>query len=146
MAKKILIYRMVLLALFLIGSGAVAGGVWWMSEIQRIDKEYVSTKAKIEKIEKYTQRRGSGKSRRQTRVIVSYLANDKVYTQALGAYNSSMHEGDSIQLKYNPREVTEIRSTEVEYNISIGMIIGGVILLISDLFMPKLFRKLKFIE
>lgn len=145
MAKKILIYRMVLLVLFLIGFCLIAGGIWWMSNIERIDKEYVSTKAKIEKIERYTDHH-AGKNRRHYRVIVSYLANDKVYTKELGAYSSSMQQGDSIQIKYNPGEVTEIHSTEVENSISIVMIIAGLILFASGLFMPKLFRKLKVIE
>ena len=116
-----------------------------MSNIKRIDKEYVPTKAKIEKIERYTDHH-AGKNKRHYRVVVSYLANDKVYTKELGAYSSSMQQGDSIQVRYNPGEVTEVRSIEVENSISIVMIIAGVILIISGLFMPALFRKLKFIE
>ena len=64
----------------------------------------------------------------------------------LDAHSSSMNEGDSIKLKYNPRQPTEIRSIEIENVISIVMIIAGVLLLVSDLFMPRLFKKLKIIE
>lgn len=145
MAKRVLVYRMVLLILFLIGSGLIAGGTWWVSNIKRIDKEYVSTMAKIEKIRKYTDRH-SRKNRIHYEVTVSYMANGRVYTEKLGAHSSSMNEGDSIKLKYNPRQPTEIRSIEIENVISIVMIIAGVLLLISDLFMPLLFRKLKIIE
>lgn len=145
MAKRVLIYRMVLLVLFLIGSGLIAGGSWWVSNIKNIDKEYVSTMAKIENIKKYTSRH-AGKNRKHYEVTVSYMANGKVYTEKLGAYSSSMNEGDSIQLKYNPGKPTDIRSLEVENVISMVMIIAGVLLLISDLFMPLLFRKLKIIE
>lgn len=80
MAKRVLIYRMVLLVLFLIGSGLIAGGSWWVSNIKKIDKEYVSTMAKIEKIRKYTDRH-SRKNRIQYEVTVSYVANDRVYTE-----------------------------------------------------------------
>lgn len=141
MAKKILVCRMVILILCLIGSVFVAGGVWWMSGIQRINMEYVSTKAKIEKIEKHTERYRT-KTSTHYRVFVSYLANDKVYTNELGAYSSFMNEGDSIQIQYNPKEVTEIRSIDVEYIISIVFIVVGGVLLISAMFMPRLFRKL----
>lgn len=145
MAKRVLIYKMVLLVLFLIGSGLIAGGSWWVSNIKKIDKEYVSTMAKIENIKKYTSHH-AGKNRKHYEVTVSYMANGKVYTEKLGAYSSSMNEGDSIQLKYNPGKPTDIRSLEVENVISMVMIIAGVLLLISDLFMPLLFRKLKIIE
>lgn len=141
MAKKILVYRMVILILCLIGSVFVAGGVWWMSGIQRINMKYVSTKAKIEKIEKHTERYRT-KTSTHYRVFVSYLANDKVYTNELGAYSSFMNEGDSIQIQYNPKEVTEIRSIDVEYIISIVFIVVGGVLLISAMFMPRLFRRL----
>lgn len=141
MAKKILVYRMVILILCLIGSVFVAGGVWWMSGIQRINMKYVSTKAKIEKIEKHTERYRT-KTSTHYRVFVSYLANDKVYTNELGAYSSFMNEGDSIQIQYNPKEVTEIRSIDVEYIISTVFIVVGGVLLISAMFMPRLFRRL----
>lgn len=141
MAQKILVYRIAILILCLIGSGFVAGGVWWMSGIKRINTEYVSTKAKIEKIEKHTERHRR-KTSTHYRVIVSYLANDKVYTNELGAYSSSMSEGDSITVQYNPKNVTEIRSTDVEYVISVVFIAVGGVLLISAMFMPMLFRSL----
>lgn len=112
-----------------------------MSGIKRINTEYVSTKAKIEKIEKHTERHRR-KTSTHYRVIVSYLANDKVYTNELGAYSSSMSEGDSITVQYNPKNVTEIRSTDVEYVISVVFITVGGVLLISAMFMPMLFRRL----
>lgn len=142
MDKRLLICRLVLLTLFLIGTGMIAGGIWGVSNANRIDKEYISATAKIEKIEKYKERR-NGKNRTRHDVIVSYMANGKVYTEQLNAYSSSMQVGDSIPLRYNPQQVTEIRSVEIEHTIFAVMIIVGVIVLISDLFMPRLFRKMK---
>lgn len=145
MDKRLLIYRLVLLTLFLIGFGMIAGGIWGVSNANRIDKEYISATAKIENIKKYRERR-HGKNRTRHDVIVSYMVNGKVYTGNLNAYSSFMQVGDSIPLKYNPHQVTEIRSVEIEHIIFVVMIIAGVIVLISDLFMPRLFRKLKFIH
>lgn len=139
MAKKILVYRIAILILCIVGSVFVAGGIWWMAGIKRINNEYVFTKAKIEKIEKHTERYRT-KTSTHYRVFVSYMANDKVYTNELGAYSSSMNEGDSIQIQYNPKEVTEIRSTDVEYIISTVFIVLGGVLLVSAMFMPRLFR------
>lgn len=141
MAKKILVYRIAILILCIIGSVFVAGGIWWMSGIQRINMEYVSTKAKIEKIEKHTEHYRT-KTSTHYRVFVSYLADEKVYTNELGAYSSSMNEGDSITIQYNPKKVTEIRSTDVEYIISTVFIVLGGVLLVSAMFMPRLFRRL----
>lgn len=38
MAKRVLVYRMVLLILFLIGSGLIAGGTWWVSILRESTK------------------------------------------------------------------------------------------------------------
>lgn len=145
MAKRRLIYRLVLFVLFVIGFGMVVGGICGISYVKRIDKEYVTTEAKIEKIRKYTKYQ-RGKKRTQYDVLVSYVANGQVCTERLNAFSSFMQTGDSIQLKYNPQKVTEVHSVEIEYNLFVVMIIAGIIILVSDWFMPRLFRKLKIID
>lgn len=143
--KRLLVFRTVLVSLFVIGLGIIAGGLWGRSNAERIDKEYISTTAKIESIEKQTKRRNS-KNHTSYVATVSYLVNGKVYQEKLNAYSSSMQVGDSLELKYNPQRVTEIRSVEIENTIFTVMIIVGAIVLFSCLFMPPLFRRLKFIQ
>lgn len=145
MGKRLLVYRMVLVTLFVIGLGMIAGGLWGVSNLKRIDKEYISTTAKIEKINKHT-RRSNRKNYTTYEVIITYVANEKAYRGKLNSYNSFMRVGDSLQLKYNPRRVTDIRSVETENLLFMVMIIAGTIVLISTLFMPRLFKKLKFIN
>lgn len=144
MTKQLLICRLVLLILFVVGSGMIAGGIWGISNVKRIDKDYISTTAKIENIKKY-KKQINGKLTTMYDVTVSYEAGGKMCTGMLNTYSSSMNIGDNIRLKYNPREVTEIHSVEIEHIIYVVLIVVGAILLISCLFMPALFRKLHLI-
>jgi cytochrome b subunit of formate dehydrogenase len=142
MNKRLSTYKLIILILFIAGVGLIAGGTWGLSYIKRIDKEYISTTAKIETIQKHTELR-HGKRRTYNEVIVSYMVNGKVYTENLSSYSSSMKEGDCISLKYNPKQPSDIRSVEIENLLFWVMIFCGVTLLITDLFIPRLFRKLK---
>lgn len=144
MTKQLLVYRLTLLILFIIGAGMIIGGTWGISNAKKIDREYISTIAKIEKIHKHTERQ-HGKIHTRYDVVVNYMVSGKMYTENLNSYSSSMKMGDGIPLKYNPQKPSEVRSTEIEYTVFIVMICAGLILLILNLFMPRLFRKLKII-
>lgn len=123
----------------------VAGGIWGIYHIKNIDKEYATTVAKIEKIQRQTERRNR-KTYIYYDVLVSYTVNGKVHTAHSNSYSSSMQVGDSIQLRYNPQQVTEIRSIEIEHSIFVVMTFAGLIVLISTLFIPRMFRKMKIID
>ena len=142
MDKRLLTYKLIILILFIIGVGLIAGGAYGLSYIKKIDKEYVSTTAKIETIQKHRELRHR-KWRTYYEVMVSYMANGKMYSENLSSYSSSMKEGDSISLKYNPKQPSDIRSVEMENSIFLVIIFCGVTLLITGLFIPYLFRKLK---
>lgn len=51
-----------------------AGGFYGLSNVKRIDQEYVSTVAKIENIQKYTEHR-SKRARSHYDVTVTYMLN-----------------------------------------------------------------------
>ena len=142
MDKRLRIYKLIVLILLIVGIGMIAGGIYGLSYIKRIDKEFVSTTAKIESIKQHTKLR-HGKRRTHRDVIVSYEANGKMYTENLNSYSSSMKEGDSISLKYNPTQPEDIRSVEIENIIFLVLIFSGITLLIIGLFVPRIFRKLK---
>lgn len=142
MDKRLSNYKLIILILFIIGVGFIAGGAYGLSYIKKIDKEYVSTTAKIETIQKHREFRHR-KWQTYYDVIVSYMANGKLYSENLSSYSSSMKEGDSISLKYNPKQPSDIRSVEIENTIFLVMIFCGISLLITGLFIPYLFRKLK---
>lgn len=141
MNKRLSNYKLIILILFIIGVGFIVGGAYGLSYIKEIDKEYVFTTAKIESIKQYKEFR-QRKWHWYHEVIVSYTANGKMYTENLNSHSSSMKEGDSITLKYNPKQPSDIRSVEVENIIFLVMIFCGVTLLITALFTPYLFRML----
>lgn len=142
MDKRLRIYKLIILILLIVGIGLIAGGTYGLSYVKRIDKEFVSTTAKIESIKQHTELRHR-KRRTYHVVVVSYEANGKMYTENLNSYSSSMKEGDRIQLKYNPKQPEDIRSVEIENLIFLVMIFCGVTLLITALLAPRLFKRLK---
>lgn len=144
MTNRLLICRVILFILLIIGIGLLTVGTWGVLNLKKIDKEYITTKAKIENIKKYRERR-HGKTHIHYEVIVSYAANGKLYTENLNTYSSLMEIGDSIQLKYNPQKPSETHATEFEFILYIVLIFCGIIILITGLFIPRLFRRLKII-
>lgn len=142
MTKAINIYKLIRYILFIVGTGIVTGGVYGLSYIKKIDKEYISTVAKIENIKKYT-KRSSKRISAHYDVTVSYVVAEKQYHEQLNFYSATMKVGNNIELKYNPENPSDIRSVEIEHLIFIVMIFVGITILISYLFTPYLFSKLK---
>lgn len=137
-----MIYKLIRYILFIAGIGIAAGGFYGLSNVKRIDQEYVSTVAKIENIQKYTEHR-SKRARSHYDVTVTYMAAGKPYREKLNSYNSTMEIGDNIELKYDPKNPSDIRSVKIEHTIFTVMIFVGATVLISYLFAPYLFGKLK---
>ena len=142
MDKQLRTTKFIVLILLIVGIGMIVGGTCGLSYTKKIDKEYVPTTAKIESIKQHSELR-HGKRHRYHEVIVSYMVNGKVYTENLSSYSSSMKEGDSISLKYNPKQPSDIRSVEIESLLFSVLIFCGITLLIIGLFVPRLFRMLK---
>lgn len=142
MAKQTMVYKLICYILLIVGIGMIAGGGYGLFYVKRIDKEYISIVAKIENIQKYTERSGK-KVCTHYDVIVTYMVAEKQYRENLNSYSSTMEIGGSIELKYNPDNPSDIRSVEIEHLIFFVMIFVGATLLISYLFAPYLFRKLK---
>lgn len=137
-----MVYKLVRCILFVVGIGILIGGAYGLSYVKRIDKEYVSTVAKIEHIQKYT-KRSSKRVNNHYDVTVTYMVAGKQYSEKLNSYSSSMKVGNNIDLKYNPENPSDIRSVDIEHSIFVVMIFVGVTILLSYLFAPYLFKKLK---
>lgn len=143
MDKPAMIYKLICYILLIVGIGIVVGGIYGLTNVKRIDKEYIPTVAKIENIQKYTKRSSSRRVSTHYDVVVTYMVAGKQYRENLKSYSSTMKIGANIELKYNPENPSDIRSVEIEHTIFVVMIFVGVTLLISYLFAPYLFRKLK---
>lgn len=142
MGKQTVIYKLIRYILLAVGIAMIAGGIYGLSYVERIDKEYISTVAKIENIQKRT-KRSSKRTRAHYDVIVTYTVAGKQYKENLNSYSPNMEIGDNIELKYNPKNPSDIRSVELEYLLFIVLIFVGATLLISYLFAPHLFQKLR---
>lgn len=142
MGKHTMIYKLIRYTLLIVGLGITVGGAYGLSYVEKIDKEYVSTTAKIENIQMYTKHSGK-RLRTNYDVVVSYMVAGKQYREKLNSYSSTMEIGGNIELKYNPENPSDIRSVEIEHTIFVAMIFVGLTILISYLFAPYLFGKLK---
>lgn len=137
-----MIYKLIRYTLLIVGLGIMLGGTYGLSYVGKIDKEYVSTVAKIENIQMHTKRSGKRLNTHRD-VVVSYMVAGKQYREKLNSYSSTMEIGGNIELKYDPENPSDIRSVEIEHTIFVVMIFVGLTILISYLFAPYLFGKLK---
>lgn len=143
MARPAMIYKLIRYILLIVGIGVVAGGIYGLTNVKRIDKEYISTVAKIENIQKFTKRSSNRRVSTHYDVVVTYIVAGKQYRENLKSYSSTMKIGANIELKYNSENPSDIRSVGIEYTIFVGMIFVGATILISYLFSPYLFRRLR---
>lgn len=143
MARPAMVYKLIRYILLIVGVGVVAGGIYGLTNVKRIDKEYISTVAKIENIQKFTKRSSNRRVSTHYDVVVTYIVGGKEYRENLNSYSSTMKIGANIELKYNPEDPSDIRSVEIEYTIFFCMIFVGATILISYLFAPYLFKRLR---
>lgn len=129
MEKEKLIKRLTLIILSVVGAALTIGGgcLYWYAG--KIEKEYKPVIAKIENIEKHTERR-QGETKVHHYVTVSYEVDGVYYKNPINEYSSSMEIGESINLMYNPADPNEVRSTEIERVLAIILMAVGVFLLI----------------
>lgn len=139
--QKVLIKKIVPIAVSVIGLCVMIGGICFFLHVSKIEKEYKPVKAKIENIEKHTERR-NGETRTNYDVTVGYQVDGKEYRSELSEYSSSMEIGGDINLMYNPADPSEVHSTEIGKVISIVMIAAGaLVLLMYWLLLHRVFRK-----
>lgn len=139
--QKVLIKKIVPIAVSVIGLCVMIGGICFFLYMNKIEKEYKPVIAKIENIEKHTERH-NGETRTNYDVTVSYQVDGKEYRRELSEYSSSMEIGGDVNLMYNPADPSEVHSTEVGKVISIVMIVAGAfVLLMYWLLLHRVFRK-----
>lgn len=141
MEKEKLIKRMILVILCIVGAGLAIGGGCFYWYVGKIEKEYKPVAAKIESIEKRSERR-QGKTHIYHDVTVSYQVEGVYYKNPISEYSSSMEIGKTINLMYNPADPNDVRSTEIEKVIAVVMFASGIFLLIMTwLVVPKILRR-----
>ena len=140
MEKEKLIKRLVLITLSVVGVVLTIGGgcLYWY--VGKIEKEYKPVIAKIENIERKTERR-HGETKVHYFVTVSYEVDGVYYKNPLREYSSSMEIGESINLMYNPADPNEVRSTEIERVLAIILMAVGIFLLIITWLVVSLILK-----
>lgn len=140
--QKVLIKKIVPIAVSAIGLCVMIGGICFFLYMNKMEKEYKPVMAKIENIEKHTERR-NGKTRTNHEVTVSYQVDGKKYRRELSEYSSSMEIGGDVNLMYNPADPSEVHSTEIGKVISIVMIAAGAfVLLMYWLLLRRVFQKI----
>lgn len=141
MNKKKQVKRMILIILCVAGAALATGGGCFYAYVGKIEKEYKPVVAKIENIEKHTQRR-HGETEIRYDVTVSYQVDGVHYTSPINEYSSLMKIGQSIDLMYNPADPNEVRSTKIEKTIAVVLFTTGVFLLIVTwLVMPRILKR-----
>lgn len=141
MEKEKLIKRMILLVLCVVGAGLTIGGGCLYWHVGKIEKEYKPVIAKIENIERKTERR-HGETKVHYFVTVSYQVDGVDYKSPISEYSSAMEIGESINLMYNPADPNDVRSTEIERTIAVVMFAAGIFLLIMTwLVVPKILKR-----
>lgn len=128
----------ILLALALIAGGIVFG----IFAIKRINKgkSFTPVQGVITRID--AQSGGideNGNTEYTYYVFVKYTVDGTEYESELGEYQSSYREGDSIEVKYNPDNPSEIQSTStLSAILTIAMpivaVLAGAVLLFKSLF------------
>lgn len=141
MDKQKQVKRMILIILCVVGAAFVIGGGCFYAYVGKIEKEFKPVVAKIENIEKHTQRR-HGETEIRYDVTVSYQVDGVHYTSPINEYSSLMKIGQSIDLMYNPADPTEVRSTKIEKTIAVVLFAAGIFLLIVTwLVMPRILKR-----
>lgn len=141
MEKERLIKRMIFIILYVVGAGMTIGGGCFYRYVGKIEKEYKPVLAKIENIEKKSERR-QGKTHIYHNVTVSYQVDGVYYKNPISEYSSSMEIGETINLMYNPADPNDVRSTEIERVIAVAMFASGIFLLIMTwLVVPKILNR-----
>ena len=132
------IKKMIRVVVYAIGFGLIIGGGIGIAYLNKIDKEYISTIARIENIEKYHERYRN-KTKTRYEVTVSYVVKDTIFTKPLGIYTSLMTAGDEIAIMYNPDNPTQIHSISNEKIRCVILMIAGVFnLIIAYFILPKI--------
>lgn len=72
------------------------------------------------------------------RVIVNYMVDGKHYTAELDEYHSGMHEGDQVDILYDPDNPKKIISAGI-FSLILFFVGGSVLLLIGLLMILKTF-------
>ena len=118
---------------FLVGTVFLVTGIIVLIKHSAFIKNAVHTDALITLIETDTHR-SNGKTRTDHDVWVKYEADGETFERILGYYNSGMHEGDIIEICYDPNNPTVVQ-TDSKILELIFILIGGVFAILGAVFL-----------
>lgn len=127
--------RVVFFLPFILGGiFAVIMGIKTYKSDKEFFKEALPVEAHIDDIVTKTKTSGSGRKRKKTTthdVFVSYTVNGVDYKGIeINEYSSSMSEGGTVVLYYNPDNPKEIKCKEVAKSAPVVAIVVGVVFII----------------